>query len=197
MEEKRQGEYFPIEEDVRGTYIMNSKDLCLIEYLKDLEEAGIASLKIEGRMKSFYYAACVTRAYRRALDDLAAGKPFDPALKEELRAVSHRDYTTGFLFGAPDAEAQEPANGGYIRLTDVVAVTTEQQGVWLQKNKFSAGETLWVLSPEGEPYAVRIDEMYNEEGEPIESAPHAEMKVKLPLDLPPYSILRRERKESQ
>ncbi len=197
MEEKRPGEYFPIEEDGRGTYIMNSKDLCLIEYLKELEEAGVASLKIEGRMKSFYYAACVTRAYRQALDDLAEGKPFDPALKEELRAVSHRDYTTGFFFGAPGAEAQEPETGGYIRMTDVVAVTTEKKGLWLQKNKFSLGETLWVLSPQGAPYAVTIDEMYDETGAPIESAPHAEMKVQLPLELPLYSILRRERKEPQ
>ncbi len=197
MEERRPGEYFPIEEDGRGTYIMNSKDLCLIEYLRELEEAGVASLKIEGRMKSFYYAACVTRAYRRALDDLKAGKPFDPALKEELRAVSHRDYTTAFFLGAPGAEAQEPENGGYIRRTDVVAVTTEEKGLWLQKNKFSVGETLWVLSPEGAPYAVTIDEMYDETGAPIESAPHAEMKVRLPLELPPYSILRRERKEPQ
>lgn len=197
MEEKRPGEYFSIEEDERGTYIMNSKDLCLIEYLKELEEAGIASLKIEGRMKSFYYAACVTRAYRKALDDLSAGKPFDSALKEELRAVSHRDYTTGFFFGTPGAEAQDPETGGYIRLTDVVAVTTEEPGIWLQKNKFSVGETLWVLSPRDEPFAITIDEMYNEEGESIESAPHAEMKVKLPFDLPLYSILRRERKEPQ
>ncbi|MBQ8599846.1 MAG: U32 family peptidase [Clostridia bacterium] len=197
MEEKRPGAYSPIEEDGRGTYIMNSKDLCLIEHLKEMEEAGIASLKIEGRMKSFYYAACVTRAYRRALDDLAAGKSFDPALLEELRAVSHRDYTTGFLYGVPGAEAQEPKTGGYIRRTDVVAVATEQPGTLLQKNKFSVGETLWVLTPHEEPYSVVIHEMYDEKGLPIESAPHAEMKVKLPFSLPPYSILRRERKELQ
>ena len=194
MEEKRPGEYFPIEEDGRGTYIMNSKDLCLIAHLKELDEAGIASLKIEGRMKSFYYAACVTRAYRKALDDLAAGKPFDPALLEELRAVSHRDYTTAFFFGDPGPEAQEPETGGYIRLTDVVAVATEEEGIFLQKNKFSSGETLEVLSPATDPYEVTIQELLDEKGAPIESAPHAEMKVKLPFTLPPYSILRRNRK---
>ena len=196
MEEKRPGAYYPIEEDGRGTYIMNSKDLCLIGHLKELEEAGIASLKIEGRMKSFYYAACVTRAYRRALDDLAEGKPFDPRLLDELRAVSHRDYTEGFFRGVPGADAQEPENGGYIRLTDVVAVSTGEEGLWIQKNKFSVGETLWVLSPKGDPYAVTVDELYDEQGVAIESAPHAEMKVRLPLALPPYSILRRERKDS-
>lgn len=191
MEEKRQGEYFPIEEDGRGTYIMNSKDLCLIEHLKELEEAGVASLKIEGRMKSFYYAACVTRAYRKALDDLAAGKPFDPKLMNELRAVSHRDYTTGFLFGTPDATAQETEFGGYIRLTDVVAVATKEEGLFLQKNKFVLGETLEVLTPDAEPYKITIQEMQNDRGEPIESAPHAEMLVRMPLSLPPESILRR------
>lgn len=194
MEEQRPGEYFPIEEDGRGTYIMNSKDLCLIEYLKELEEAGVASLKIEGRMKSFYYAACVSRAYRKALDDLSAGKPYDPLLKEELRAVSHRDYTAGFFFGDPGKEAQEPENGGYIRQTDVVAVATQEPGIFIQKNKFSKGETLEVLSPVGDPYEILVEELLNEAGEPIESAPHAQMKVRLPLNLPLYSILRRNRK---
>lgn len=190
-EEKRPGEYFPIEEDGRGTYLFNSKDLCLIEYLKELQEAGIASLKIEGRMKSFYYAACVTRAYRRALDDLEAGRPFDPALLEELRAVSHRDYCTGFFFGDPAAGGQNPDNGGYIRKTDVVAVASEEAGWIIQKNKFIRGETLWVLSPDREPYPITVDTMEDAEGQPIEAAPHAEMRVRLGLDLPPHSIIRR------
>ncbi len=194
MEEKRPGEYFPVYEDGRGTYIMNSKDLCLIEYLDQLQQAGVSSLKIEGRMKSFYYAACVTRAYRRALDDLQAGKPFDPALKEELRAVSHRDYTTGFFLGAPGAQAQEPQNGGYIRLTDVVAVSTPQEGVFIQKNKFCVGEQLEVLTPGREPHTVTVTQMTDGQGRAIESAPHAQMTVHLPLNLPPYSILRRNRK---
>jgi len=194
MEEKRPGEYFPIEEDGRGTYIMNSKDLCLIQHLQQLQECGVASLKIEGRMKSFYYAACVTRAYRRALDDLKEGKPFDPTLLEELRAVSHRDYTTGFFNGVPGAEAQEPQNGGYIRLTDVVAVATDQPGIFIQKNKFSLGEELEVLTPQAQPYGVTVEQMADEKGIPIESAPHAQMTVQLPLHLPPYSILRRNRK---
>ncbi|MBQ8895108.1 MAG: U32 family peptidase [Clostridia bacterium] len=194
MEEKRPGSYFPIEEDGRGTYVFNSKDLCLIGHLKELEDAGVASLKIEGRMKSFYYVACVTRAYRRALDDLAAGKPYDPALLEELRAVSHRDYCTGFLFGDPGVAGQNPHNGGYIRHTDVVAVADEQPGWVIQKNKFVLGETLWVLSPGKEPYSLVVEAMTDEQGQAIETAPHAEMRVYLGVELAPHSIIRRERR---
>lgn len=194
MEEQRPGSYFPIEEDERGTYLFNSKDLCLIEHLQALQDAGIASLKIEGRMKSFYYVACVTRAYRRALSDLAAGNPFDPALLDELRAVSHRDYCTGFLLGDPGADGQNLENGGYLRYTDVVAIADEEPGWIIQKNKFMRGETLWVLSPEKEPYPITVETMEDEGGEAIESAPHAEMRVRLGIDLPPHAILRRERR---
>ncbi len=194
MEEKRPGSYYPIEEDERGTYVFNSKDLCLIEHLQALQDAGIASLKIEGRMKSFYYVACVTRAYRRALADLAEGKPFDPALAEEVRAVSHRDYCTGFLFGDPGAEGQNPDDGGYLRYTDVVAISDDAAGWVIQKNKFIKGETLWVLSPEKEPYPIVVETMEDESGAMIESAPHAEMRVRLGMELPPHSILRRERR---
>ena len=193
VERTRPDQQFPLEEDERGTYLFNSKDLCLIEYLRELEEAGIASLKIEGRMKSFYYAACVSRAYRRALDDLAAGKPFDPALLEELKGVSHRDYTTGFLFHPVGAESQNFEDGGYIRQTDVVAVAGDRSGWVIQKNKFSVGETLTVLAPDREPYAIQIDAMTDEEGNSIESAPHAEMAVHLGMDLPAHAIIRRER----
>ena len=192
MESQRPGEYFPIEEDGRGTYLFNSKDLCLMPYLKELQEAGIASLKIEGRMKSFYYVACITRAYRRALDDLAAGRPFDPQLMDELRAVSHRDYTTGFLFGVPDA-AQNLEDGGYIRNTDVVAVADAQAGWVTQKNKFLLGETLTVLAPGREPFEIKVEKMTDAEGNPIEAAPRAEMKVFLGHDLPEHAILRREK----
>ncbi len=193
MESQRPGEYFPIEEDDRGTYLFNSKDLCLMPYLKELEEAGIASLKIEGRMKSFYYVACVTQAYRRALDDLAAGRPYDPRLMEEVRAVSHRDYTTGFLFGEPGANAQNFEDGGYIRNTDVVAVADEPSGWVIQKNKFCEGERLAVLAPGKEPYEITVEAMTDAEGNPIDAAPRAEMKVFLGQSLPEHAILRRER----
>ena len=193
MESQRPGEYFPIEEDERGTYLFNSKDLCLMPYLKELEEAGIASLKIEGRMKSFYYVACVARAYRRALDDLAEGKPFDPSLLDELRAVSHRDYTTGFLFGNPGADAQNFEDGGYIRKTDVVAISSDRPGWVIQKNKFLLGEQLTVLAPGMEPYTITVDAMTDVDGNPIDAAPRAEMPVYLGIDLPNHAILRRER----
>lgn len=195
MEEQRPGEYFPIEEDERGTYLMNSKDLCLMPYLKELSEAGVKSLKIEGRMKSFYYAACTTRAYRLALDDLAAGKPFDPALLEELKAVSHRDYTTGFFFGAPEEAALNPFDSGYRRSTDVVAVADDQQGWLIQKNKFIAGEPLWVLSPGRAPEPITFSAMRDEAGNPIDAAPHAQMRVQIEQSLPAHSIIRREHEE--
>ncbi len=196
MEEKRPGEYYPIEEDERGTYLFNSKDLCLIEHLKELQDAGIVSLKIEGRMKSFYYVASVTRAYRRALDDMAGGKPFDPSLLEELRSVSHRDYCTGFLLGDPGVGGQNPHDGGYIRHTDVVAIADEEPGWVLQKNKFILGETLWVLSPHQEPYPIRVETMEDEDGQTIESAPHAEMRVRIGIELPEHAILRREKRSN-
>ncbi len=197
VEETRPGSYYPIEEDRRGTYLMNAKDLCLIRHLRELKEAGVDSLKIEGRMKSFYYVAVVTRAYRRALCDLAAGRPFDERLAEELRAVSHRDYTTGFMFGDPGAQGLKPNDGCYLRFTDVVAVA-EEEPCWVkQKNKFSVGEALWILSPKEEPRQVVLEQMWNERGEPIESAPHAEMRVRLPFLLPPHGILRRERPEKE
>ncbi len=193
MESQRPGEYFPIEEDERGTYLFNSKDLCLMPYLKELQEAGIASLKIEGRMKSFYYVACITQAYRRALNDLAAGKPYDPQLMEELRAVSHRDYTTGFLFGNPGEAAQNFEDGGYIRNTDVVAVADDRPGWVVQKNKFLLGETLKVLAPGRDPYEIKVEAMTDADGNSIDAAPRAEMKVFLGQDLPEHAILRRER----
>ena len=192
VEEKRPGEYYPVEEDARGTYLMNSRDLCLLPYLKELQEAGVCSLKIEGRMKSFYYVARVTRAYRRALAALDAGRPWDPALMEEVRAVSHRDYTAGFLFGQPGGEAQNLGSSGYLRQTDVVAVAAEEPGWVIQKNKFSAGERLWILAPEGVPEPVIIEGMQNEQGAPIESASHAGMRVRLPFSLPAHGILFRE-----
>ena len=160
--------------------------------MKELEEAGVKSLKIEGRMKSFYYAACTAKAYRKALDDLKAGKPFNPKLLEELKAVSHRDYTTGFFFGTPDENAQNPLDSGYRRTTDVVAVADEQEGWLIQKNKFSVGEPLWIFSPDQEPQKIIISSMEDEKGLSIESAPHAQMRVRVPFSLPPHSILRRE-----
>lgn len=192
MEEQRPGEYFPIEEDERGTYVMNSKDLCLMPYLKELSEAGVKSLKIEGRMKSFYYAACTARAYRLALDALARGEAFDPALVEELKAVSHRDYTTGFFFGAPEGAGLNPFDSGYRRSTDVVAVADDQPGWLIQKNKFSVGELLWILSPGEAPRPIVFSSMRDETGALIESAPHAQMRVKIEEQLPPHSIIRRE-----
>ena len=195
MEEQRPGEYFPIEEDARGTYVMNSKDLCLMPYLKELEEAGVKSLKIEGRMKSFYYAACTARAYRLALDALAEGKPFDPAWVEELKAVSHRDYTTGFFLGKPEEAAINPLDSGYRRTTDVVAVAEERPGWLIQKNKFTVGEPLWVLAPGQAPFPITFNAMKDEAGAEIDSAPHAQMRVQIKEILPPHSIIRREHEE--
>ena len=121
VEEKRPGEYFPIEEDARGTYILNSRDMCMIDHLDDLMDAGLDSLKIEGRAKSAYYAAVVTGAYRHCLDDAAAGRPADPIWRDEVEHVSHRPYSTGFYYGPP---GQYYANSRYIRVETLVSVDT-------------------------------------------------------------------------
>lgn len=196
VEEKRPGEYFPIYEDSQGTYILNAKDLCMIEYIDRLAQAGISSFKIEGRAKSSYYVSVVTNAYRTAIDDyLKAPDSFHlrPWLLEEVQKISHRRYSTGFYFGVPGQYTQ---NGGYIRSWDIVAFVTGQEGERLyvkQKNKFSEGEALEILAPGREPYPLVAREMQNEEGEAIVSAPHPEMALSLscPEPFPAGSIVRK------
>ena len=195
MEEKRPGQYFEIEED-GGTYILNSNDLCMIEHLQDLMEAGVTSFKIEGRMKSAYYAAVVTNAYRHALDAVACGDPVPEVWVKETGMVSHRPYCTGFYLGG---EPGQCCDGTYETGADIVAVveSCDEDGnaVLTQRNKFLTGDELGLLPPTDEPIRFTVSEMFDAEGERIPDARHPMMEVhlKLPKEAPRLSILRKRR----
>lgn len=197
MEEKRPGQYFEIEED-GGTYILNSNDLCMIEHLQDLMEAGVSSFKIEGRMKSAYYAAVVTNAYRHALDAVACGDPVPEVWVKETGMVSHRPYCTGFYLGGEPGQCYD---GTYESGADIVAVVESCDGdgnaVLTQRNKFLAGDELELLTPKDEPIRFTVSEMTDAEGEGIPDARHPMMEVhlKLPKAAPKFSILRKRRSE--
>ena len=202
MEETRPGEYMPVLENERGTFIFNSKDLCMIEHIPEMVEAGIDSFKIEGRMKTALYVATVTRTYRKALDDYEK----DPALyranldwyRAEIGKCTCREFTTGFYFGKPDASAQIYGNSTYIKnytyLGTVEEAGPEGRGRILQKNKFTVGETIEVMKPDGTNEEVTVKGIYDDQGQPQESAPHARqiLYVDLGIQLEPYDILRRE-----
>ena len=200
MEEKRPGEYYPIVEDTEGTYVFNSRDMCLIGHIPELAGVGIDSFKIEGRVKSAYYAAVITGAYRQAVDLYAEkGSAFvlPDRLREEVGKVSHRAYYTGFYFGEKPSEYTEDAR--YIRDWDVCATLEDgagQDGLAhaVQKNKFSVGDALELLMPGREPVAFRLTELYDGAMQPIECAPHPRMEafVRLPCAAPPLSFLRRQ-----
>ena len=193
VEEKRPGQFFEISED-QGTYIMNSRDLCMIEHLQELAEAGVSSFKIEGRMKSAYYAAVITNAYRHAVDAVAEGEPVPEIWVEETRKVSHRPYSTGFYYGEP---GQHDAEASYFADADVMAVveTCDADGNALltQRNKFGRGDELELLTPEGEPVKFIADEIFDEEGAAIEDTPRAMMPfhMRLPKAAPRLSIVRK------
>jgi len=200
MEEKREGEYFPIFEDERGTHILNSRDMCMIEHIALLDKAGISSLKIEGRAKSSYYVAVTTNAYRCAIDEYLTSdeEKFKPStwVLDEVNKVSHREYSTGFYFGSPPGQVLE--NGGYVREYEVAAVVTGYEDGYLvasQRNKFSVGDELEILRPKSMPDTVFIENLLNGDNEKIESAPHPTMTVKFPYDekLPAGSLLRRKK----
>ena len=200
MEEKRPGEYMPVIENERGTFIYNSKDLCMIRHLKELSEAGVSSLKIEGRVKTEYYVATVTKAYRDALDDVFSGKPFNEQNYFELEKISHREYTTGFFFGKPGGNEQIYTSSSYKRLYDLVGIVEKydaekQMIVVQQRNKFSVGDTLEILRPEGDFITFKVEKMYNEKYEEIDNCPHAMMKLYIPCsyECPENSILRKEK----
>jgi putative protease len=192
-------DYFPIAQDGRGAYILNSKDLCMLPYLKDMLDAGITSLKIEGRMKSAYYVACVTRAYRRALDDAEACRPFDPALLEEAEKAGSRALTTGFYFGNPGEEGQDTSRSTTLRTYDFVGVIKENlPDGWLlveQRGKFCVGDTLEALTP-GEIGQFTVTDIRTPEGEPRQCAPHPKelLHIRCPLALESGDMLRIRRK---
>ncbi|MBQ4313694.1 MAG: U32 family peptidase [Clostridia bacterium] len=201
MEEKREGEYFPVFEDERGTHILNSRDMCLIEYLPQLVDAGVTSLKIEGRAKSSYYVAVVTNAYRCAVDDYLRRRGDEDYrlpdwLFDEVCKVSHREYSTGFFLGGEPGQVLH--NGGYVREYEVSAIVERcESGMIIasQRNKFSLGDTLEILTPGRKPTELKIERMLDGDDNPIDSTPHPMMTVKIPYggDLPSGAILRRKK----
>jgi len=194
MEEKRPGEYFPVYEDEKGTYILNSRDMCMIDHLKDLMDAGVDCIKIEGRAKSAYYAAIVTGAYRHCIDDIAAGRPMDPVWRDEVDHVSHRIYSTGFYYGEP---GQYTANSRYIREWQIVAKveSCDENGVATcsLNNKFKAGDELEVVGPDLRPFPIVAQNIFDEEGNPLEEPKRPEMQftMQLPKQVPALSMIRR------
>ena len=201
QEEKRPGEYFPVEEDDRGTYILSSRDLCLIEHIPALVGAGVNSFKIEGRMKSANYVAGVVRTYRAALDTYQKDPHsyrFDPAWLEAIGKVSHRNYTTGFMFGSPGAAGQHYGAGIYQRSHIFVGLVRDYDhstGLALveQRNRFAVGDLLEVMVPDGNDFIQKITEIIDAEGLLVEAAPHPRQWVKVPFDRPvsPYAIIRK------
>ena len=231
-EETRPGEYFPIEENERGTYIFNSRDLCMIEHLPELAKAGIDSLKIEGRMKTALYVASITRAYRRAIDDyLESDEKYAAGMdwyRQEIRKCTYRDFTTGFYFGRPDTQSMVYTDNTYASDAVFLGIVEESTGRTptltetgekresghgdsidsgdrvdgrsalprlvsiRQKNKFSVGETIEIMCPDGRDLQTRVLGMWNEDGEPVQSAPHPGELIRLQLDeqASPGDILR-------
>lgn len=199
-EEMRPGEHFPVYENERGTFIFNSKDMCMIEHIPELINSGVTSFKIEGRVKTEYYVATVVGAYRRAIDaylDNPEKYVFNPEWKNELLKVSNRGYTTGFWLGNPKEKGQEYENGGYVRNYDIAAIArgTDENGntLFIQKNKLSVGDEVEIMSPKAEPFAFTVDNMTDTDGNPISSAPHPmqEFLIKTGRSLPEFSIIRK------
>jgi U32 family peptidase len=203
VEEQRPGEYFPIEEDERGSYIMNSRDLCMLDSLPDMIDAGITSLKIEGRMKSAYYVATVVSAYRKALDAYLESPEtyvYDPAWFDELCKASHREFTHGFFYHKPTDEDQNYLTSDYVRDYSFIGVVMGEdpdtgETIVQQRNKFSIGDTIEVMSPRQSFYEETVTTMRDEEGNHIESAPHPKQVLRIPFEHKPvkYSILRKKK----
>ncbi|MBQ9135157.1 MAG: U32 family peptidase C-terminal domain-containing protein, partial [Lachnospiraceae bacterium] len=214
VEEKRPGEYLPVYENERGTYIFNSKDLCMIEYIPEMIEAGIDSFKIEGRMKTALYVATVARTYRKAIDDyLESEEKYRANLdwyRAEIAKCTYRQFTTGFYFGKPDENTQIYDNNTYVNeyiylgiveeIADMtsafptdIGLDAETQLVRIeQRNKFCVGDTIEIMKPSGDNVPVKVEAMYNEDGEAVESCPHSKQRIWLQLSSLPeqYDLLR-------
>ncbi len=194
VEEKRPGEYFPVYEDEKGTYILNSKDMCTIGHIRELMDAGIDCIKIEGRAKSAYYAAIVTGAYRHVIDDVAAGREPDPVWMDEVNHVSHRIYSTGFYYGHP---GQYTEHSRYIREWQICAIveSCDKNGLALcsLRNKFAQGDALEAVGPDMRPFPVAAGSMADLEGNPLTEPRTPQMKFTMQLgrQVPAWSILRR------
>ncbi len=201
MEEKRPGEYYPVYEDEKGTYIFNSKDLCMIEHIPELVEAGIYSFKIEGRMKSSFYVATVVSAYRKAIDAYMADPEnykFNPEWLCELSKASHREYTKGFYFNKTSGEDQIYHTSSYVRDYDFIGMVLEydketKMAKIEQRNRMIVGDEIEVMSPNKDYFVQTIESMKNEDGEDIRTAPHAQMIVYMLMteEVEPFAVLRR------
>lgn len=195
VEETRPGEYFEISED-KGTYILNSNDMRMIEHLPELIDAGITSFKIEGRMKSAYYTAIITNAYRHAINAALLGEPLDPVWIAETEKVSHRNYSTGFFFGYP---GQHYGSSSYSQTADIVAVVEscdeEGNALLTQRNRFFAGDILELMNPDTVPVSFQADHLTDEDGQEIPDTHRAMMpfRMKLPMPVPPFTIIRKSR----
>ena len=206
VEEKRPGEYMPVYENERGTYIFNSKDLCMIEHIPEILDAGIDSLKIEGRMKTALYVATVARTYRKAIDDYNKSpelyKQNMPWYLDQISNCTYRQFTTGFFFGKPTEEAQIYDNNTYVKEYTYLGIVGEQneEGLYRieQRNKFSVGETIEVMKPNGDNIVVTVKRILDEEGHEMESAPHPKQVLYLDLGQPleKYDILRRKEEDA-
>lgn len=189
VEEKRPGEYLPVEEDDRGTYIFNSKDLCMIEYIPEMIAAGIDSFKVEGRMKTALYVAAVTRTYRQAIDDYYKSEEYYKSrmdhYREEIAACTYRQFTTGFYFGRTDESSQIYDNNTYIKNYTYLGIVEEicdDMIVIHQKNKFSVGDEISIMSFDGRNLDVAVTAIFDEYNMPQESAPHPKQKLYIKLD---------------
>nr|WP_199884167.1 U32 family peptidase [Massilibacillus massiliensis] len=201
MEEKRPGEYFPVLEDERGTYIFNSKDMCLLPYIDKVIESGVDSLKIEGRMKSVHYASSVVKAYRQAIDSYFEDRDKFVMKEEwldELQKVSHREYTTGFYFHRPTDKDQIYGSSSYIQTSDFIGLVLSydektKYATIEQRNNMKRGQEIEIVQPTGNTFMQNIEAMLDEENNPIEVAPHAQQIIKIAMQQPvePYSMLRR------
>ena len=194
MEEKRPGEYVPVFEDEQGTYILNSRDMCMIDHLQDLIDVGVDCIKIEGRAKSAYYAAIVTGAYRHVLDDIYAGREIDKVWRDEVDHVSHRIYSTGFYYGEPGQYTQ---HSRYIREWQIVAKveSCDENGLALcsLNNKFRTGDVLEVVGPDLRPFTITAPMMADLEGNALEEprTPQMKFRLQLPKAVPALSMIRR------
>ncbi len=194
VEEKRPGEYFPVFEDEKGTYILNSRDMCMIDHIGDLMDAGVDCIKIEGRAKSAYYAAIVTGAYRHVIDDVTAGREIDPIWRNEVDKISHRIYSTGFYYGFP---GQYTEHSRYIRECQVCAIveSCDENGLAIcsLRNKFAKGDELELVGPDTRPLPFIAEEITSLEGAALEEpkTPQMQFYLQLPKQVPAFSILRK------
>ena len=205
VEETRPGEYMPVYENERGTFIFNSKDLCMIEHIPEMFDTGVDSYKIEGRMKTALYVATVARTYRKALDDYMEDpelyKKSMPWYLDQISNCTYRQFTTGFFFGKPDEDAQIYDSNTYVKEYTYLGIVGEQNADGLyrieQRNKFSVGEVIEVMKPNGQNIEVTVQKILNEEGEAMESAPHPKQVLYIDLGhtLEQYDILRRKEEE--